>query len=369
MLSHTLEFLRIADTQPGDEKVRRRRESATELVTSVGHKDQHKMLLALVQGAVAGFQSPVFGQQSPVVSLLIKAIQDKDATLPNDLTENAVEIRAIAGIVVGEMLTNHAKTPEAVLAALSVRSALSSCPGATEKYLRWMLDTLLAAADKVIASEARLRRQRGTPALAKLGELEEPAEDVNAWPTFLPAVQAAIREAHEQEKINREEIETLWWMFAGHSDVEEKALADISSPVAAAFCCGLELAKRAILPPASSSVGLVKRAVEAGRKPTTLSAVSLQDAAAIWVTSDAMIEGLCPVGGSSDETIADYPALLPISWVCRQLRESKDATKLGKEVAAHTGIAVSHKHDPASWGAQVFREAILQRAITAAKGL
>jgi hypothetical protein len=49
------------------------------------------------------------------------------------------------------------------------------------------------------------------------------------------------------------------------------------------------------------------------------------------------------------------------------LRESKDVTKLGKEVADHTGIPTNQKHSPSSWGAQVFQEAILQRAIRAAK--
>jgi hypothetical protein len=366
MLNYTLEFLRIADTQPGDEKVRKRRESAAELVAHIAHKDRHKILLAFVQGIVGGFQAPVFSQQAPAVAVLIKAIQDKD-TLPNDLTENGVEIRALAGIAIGELLANHAKTAEAVLAALSIRSALSSHPAATEKHLRWILDTLLVAADKVIASEAKLRRQRGTPALTRLGEMEAPADETKGWDTFLPATQAAIKEAHDQEKINREEIEILWWMFAAYSDVEHKPLADIASPVMAAFCCGLELARHAIVPPPASLVGMVKRAVETGRKPAALGPVAMQDAAAIWITSDAMIHGLCPQGGSSDETISDLPALLPVSWVCRQLREFKDATKLGKEVAAHTGIPLNQKLDPASWGAQVFREAILQRAITAAK--
>src|SRR5947207_1571294 len=168
MLNYTLEFLRIADTQPGDEKVRKRRESAAELVAHIAHKDRYQILLAFVQGIVGGFQAPVFGQLTPAVVMLIKAIQDKDATLPNDLTENGLEIQALAGIATGELLTNHAKSTAAILAALSIRSALSSRPAATEKHLRWMLDSLLVAADKVIASEAKLRRQRGTPALSHL---------------------------------------------------------------------------------------------------------------------------------------------------------------------------------------------------------
>ncbi len=369
MLSHTLEFLRIADTQPSDEKIRRRKESAAEIVALIRQTEQHKSLLDLVQGVVNGFQPPVFNQTSPSVELLIKSIQKKDATLPNDLTENALEIRALAGIAVGELLANHADTTSAILASLSLRSALDSRPTATEKHLKWMLEFLLPAADVVTAAQAKARRRRETPALDKLGALEEPAEGETegAWELLRSSVYDALNEAKGQEKIHHEETEILWWMFAAYTDVAQKHMADIESPVAAAFCCGLELPQRAILPPPPSARAMIKRAVEPSRKPATLRAISLHDAAAKWVTPEALIPALCPASQQSDEVIASYPAILPVSWVCRQLRESRDVSKLGNEVASHTGIPLNHKHVPSGWGAQVFAEAILQRALKAAR--
>lgn len=369
MLSHTLEFLRISDTLPNDEKVRRRRESAEEIVAHIRKTEHHKNLLALVQGIVNGFQPPVFSQSSPIVELLIKSVQKRDATLPNDLTENALEIRALAGIAIGELLGIHGDTTSAMLAALSLRSALDSRPTATEKYLKWMLDFLLQAADALTAARAKARRRRETPALEKLGQLEEPVggEADEAWSILRFSVYDALKEAKEQEKINQEETEVLWWMFAAYSDVAQNHMSDIESPVVAAFCCGLELAQRSILPPPASARGMIKRAVEAGRKPNTLGTISLNDAAEKWITPDALILALCPPSPQSDEAIASYPAIFPVSWVCRQLRESRDVNMLGKEVFLQTGIPLSHKQVPARWGAQVFAEAILQRALKANK--
>jgi hypothetical protein len=363
MLNHTLEFLRIADVQPNDEKIRKRRESAAELVTAITSKENRSVLLAFLQGVVGGFDGPPFSQESPAVALLIKSIKDRDATLPQDLKENATELRAVAAIAVGELLTNQPEGKpgeEAIVAALSMNSALSSRPAASNKYIRWMHDTLSAASDKVLHTAARRRRQRSNEAFQKLDKLKKPAEGTDVWDTLLPVFKAALREVSAQEAVDREEIETLWWMFGAYSDIEQKPLADIS-PMAAAFSSGFELAQRALLPPSPSAVAMVKRAVESGRKPAALGSVSLQDATADW--SEAMINSLSPADGRPEGTFASYPALLPISFACQRLRECKDAPKLGKDFTVTTGIPLTFSQSPANWGAQVFREVILQRFV------
>jgi hypothetical protein len=366
MLNKTLEFIRIADVQPTDDKVRRRTESATELVAHLAGTGNRDVLLAFLQGTVVGFDGPLFTQDSPAVVLLVNTIKAKDATLPFDLKENAIELRAVAAIAVGELLTRQSEshpTDETVLAALSMRSALSSRPTASNKHICWMLDTLLAASDKVLYSAGQFRRKRGTRALRQLDKLEKPA-DANVWEVLMPAFKSALLEASVQEAVDREEIETLWWMFTAYSEVEQKPLAELS-PLAAAFCCGIELAQRALLPPSPSTTEMVKRAVESGRKPATLASVALQDATAQW--SEAMISRLCPGGGSADEAVSAYPALLPIAWACSRLRECRDAPRLGKDFTASTGVPLSFSQPPASWGAQVFREKIVQRVLLGAK--
>ena len=363
MLNKTLEFLRIADTQPSDEKVRKRGESAQDLLAPL--RDNRDILLGFLQGVVAGFASAPFTQESPAVALIIKTIKEKDATLPHDLKENAVELRAVAAIAVGELLTHQpdgVPTDEGVFAALSIRSALSLRPAATEKHIKWALDTLLNASDEVLQAAARLRRKRGTPALQKLAGMKETAPTTDLWSVVVPSVKSALQEATAQAATDREEIETLWWMFSAYSETEKKPLAGLE-PAAAAFCSGIELAQRALLPPSLGAVAMVGRAVESGRKASTLGPVSLQDAAKDW--SQAMFDALSPVDGARAEAVSSYPAVLPISWACRRLRENKDgAQKLGKELKAATGITSDISYPPAEWGAQVFRERILQRVLT-----
>jgi hypothetical protein len=362
MLNKTLEFLRIADTQPSDEKVQKRTESAQDAEASL--RDNRALLLDSLQGIVAGFTSTRFTQESEAVVLLIKAIKDHGA-LPHDLKENAVELRAVAAIAVGELLTQHPEgvaTNEAVLAALAIRAALSLRPAATEKHIKWMLDTLLDASDDVLQAAARLRRKRGTPALQKLAAIKESTPTTDLWAVVVPSVKSALQEATAQAAIDGEEIETLWWMFSAYSEVGKKPLADLE-PVAAAFCSGIELAQRGLLPPSLSAVAMVKRAVESGREAATLAPISLQDSAKHL--SDRMLNTLSPVSGSVADAISSYPALLPISWTCRRLRECKNGSqKLGKELKAATGISSSLSCPPAEWGAQVFRERILQRFLT-----
>jgi hypothetical protein len=365
MLNKTLEFLRIADTQPSDEKVQKRTESAQALLDDLA-KDRN-LLLDFVQGIVAGFISAQFTQESQSVVLIIKTIKDR-GTLPHDLKENAVELRAVAAIAIGELLTHQPEsvpTDEAVLAALSLRSALSLRPAATEKHIKWMLDTLLNASDDVLRASARNRRKRGTPALQKLARIKETTPATDLWAVVVPSIRSALQEAVAQTAIDREETETLWWMFAAYSELERKPLAGLS-PAAASFCSGIELAQRALLPPSLSALAMVRRAVESGRETSTLVPISLQDAAKDW--SDTMLNALSPVSGSMAEAASSYPALLPISWACGRLREcTNGARKLGKELKAATGIPSNLSRPPAEWGAQVFWERILQRVLTDAE--
>jgi hypothetical protein len=245
-----------------------------------------------------------------------------------------------------------APADEAVLAALALESALSARPAAGNKHIRSMFAALASAGEKVLASAARRRRQRGNGALAKLDKLKKPAEGTDVWETIMPAVKAAMDEASAQEAVDREELETLWWMFGAYSEIEQKPLAELS-PSAAAFCSGIELAKRALLPPTPAAVAMVKRAVETGRKPSTLGALSLPETIGEW--SASMLDALSPPDAESDGLLSGHPALLPLSYACN------DSPKLGKDFAALTGLPLTHAQTPAQWGAQVFRERILQR--------
>ncbi len=368
MLNKAFEFLRIADPQPSNEKVRLRTKSATDLVAHFSLKENRDTLLRVVQGAVAGFDSPVFAQESPSVVLLIKAIKDGDggdAAFPSDLKENGLELRAIAGMVVGELLASSLKgdiSAEAMLTALSI-SAASLRPSASEKHIRWMSQALKSEADKVLQLGAVQCRLRGTPALQQLDDIELPEEGEDTeeeWKKIVPAVKAALFEAKEQAAIDREEIETLWWMFAAFSELEHKPIGELS-PSAAAFASGIELGRRSLLPPSPSAIGMVERIVKSGRKASALTPITLEHAIADW--TQPMLDSLVPVDEKIGKVVSQCPAILPLSWACRRLREGGTAT-LGNDFTSATGLPINHPLPPSAWGAQVFRETVLLRVLT-----
>jgi hypothetical protein len=365
MLNKTLEFLRIADLQPSHEKVKKRSESAKELTRLISKREHRDLLLACIQGIVVGFDGPLFKQESIAVGQIYKAINDRDATLPFDLKENALELRAVAGIAVGELLTTHASpqnTPagDADLAAMSLSASLGSRPDATDKHIRWMLETVHNAAVNVLRSAAGARRKRSTDAFETLADLQQPAEVTDLWNEIMPAIKSAIQEVREQEAINREELETLWWMFAAFSESEGKPLADLGA-LGAALIAGIELAQRVLLPPSASSAAMIKRAVEFGRKPEDFVAKKLQDAAGSW--SDAMSNSFSTENGDTDALVASYPALLPLTATCKWIRADGNRPKTVKEIKALTGLALTHQQTPTEWGLQMFREKVLQRRL------
>lgn len=365
MLSKTFEFLRIADVQPADEKVRKRTQSATDLLNQIRAEDSRDVVLALLQGVVMGFDKAPFTQDSPVVALLIKAVKDHDA-FPNDLKENATELRAVAAIVLGELLTasvTDGGDDDANLAALAIRSALTLRPQNGDKHIRWALSELLGAGDQLLNTVALQRRRRRNAALQDAKKMKEsaPANPADLWTVVVPKMKAALEEAANQAAIDREELETLWWLFGGYSEVSQKPLLELS-PSAAAFCSGIELARRSLLPPSPNAPAMVKRATETGRKPASLAEISLQESVKDW--SGEMFSALAPADGSSEDMILRHPALLPIAWACKSLRERGGAPKLGKEFPGATGIPLDRSYSPAEWGAQVFRESVLLRILT-----
>ena len=269
-------------------------------------------------------------------------------------------------MAVGELLEKLRDEPSnklTLMAGLAI-SAAELIPASTEKHIHWMQDTLRSSARKGLALQAIQRRQRATPLLDAFDELEssEDAEtDESAVAEILPALKSALKEAKAQAVIDREEIETLWWMFGAFSETEQKPFSKLQ-PAVAAFGAGRELAQRSLIPPSQAAAAMIERIVGSDRKPATLAPSALQDIAAKWTSSAR--DSFVSADGEASSAISRCPSLFPVSWACRRLRDSGD---LGKDFASVTGITADVSISPAEWGAQVFREAILLRFLTGDK--
>lgn len=361
MLSKAFEFVRIADPNPNDEKVRRRKDAAALLLKELsGNRD---LLLSALQGVVAGFDKVPLTQDSAVVQIALKAVKGADAAFPEDLSENAMELRSVVGIAIGELLTEAPiaePNGSAVLAALCLRSAFALRGVEKNQHLRAMFKDLESAAQRLLLQAAQSRRQRSitsSQALEELVTTEEDEETEHTLEDVLPIIGSAFQELRANATKDREELEILWWLFSEYSEIADKLLRDLS-PAAAAFCAGVELADKALLPPSPSTIAMIDRAVKTNHGPSG-EKLKLEEALKGWTKPmmDALLVPSAQMKGNPEL----YPALIPLSWACRKSSADNATGELDKNFTKVTGIDKRVEAAAAEWGAQIFREKIVLR--------
>lgn len=364
MLSKAYEFVRIADTNPSDEKVRRRKDAAALLLEEFsGNRD---LLLSALQGVVAGFEKAPVTQDSLVVQAVIKAVKGPDTAFPENLSENAMELRSVAGMAIGELLTQQASAlganDSSVLAALCLLSAFALRGPEKNQHLRATLEILESAAQNLSAKAAQACRQRTVTSSQALLELVTREEEKDAEQTLedvLPIIRSAFQELRTNTAKDREELELLWWLFSEYSEAADKLLRDLS-PSGAAFCAGVELADRSLLPPSPSTVAMVERALK-GRHGSPGEKMQLQEAIKSWTKQ--MVDALLTPNAQARGNPEAFPALLPLSWACQRISTDGASLELDKNFAKVTGIDKKREAVPAEWGKQIFRERIVLRLL------
>lgn len=359
MLSRAFEWYRIVNVKPSSEMIDRRAAAARDILKAIDSADDWDLALACAAGVVAGFQGN-FTQESPAVQSLVGAIRTHESAFPQDLSENALELRACASVVLGEVLVrkgDQAPPPDAVLVASVLRSGLGPRPSPKGKYLKQMLDELDATAAKVLASGGIARRRRPVTAAQRFEKLAEPPDLATAWKSLMPALKAASKDLAQQSEIDREEVNVLWWMFAGVSSTTGQSIAEMPSG-AAALCCGAELADQCLVPPASSLEAMVGRAFETGRPPRELVARGIEEFVADW--GDKLPSLLVP-DEATREFAQKYPLLVPVSWLGARLLASKGATQWKTEFERMSDVPTKHALNATRWAIQAFRERVAYR--------
>ena len=356
MIAQALEFCRLANPQPQHTEIEKRSEAAEKLVAKLVGNEARSHLLAAVQGVVSGFDKTPFTQQSPTVKLIVETIKFGDLSLPEDLTENSNSLRAVAAMAIQSILTGKASVSGTIV-ALALRSALSLRKPPTERYLKWVLETLLTSADTLLVAQGEKRRNSTQEKLSELLSLEEPEDGDELWGTLVPAVQAAVQELSTRAEIDREELNMLWWMFTAYSSIADSPL-DQLKPEEVASCVGLELAALSLLPPTPNSSELVKRAIVRTLSPVRED-VSLKSLSGAWSAEmRRQIVGSFSSGGNIADKI---PAILPLTKAVSYVNESETKVNLDRPYVQATGFAATLAAQPDEWGAQIFRETVLKR--------
>ena len=360
MLNRVFEWYQMVNPTPADEVINHRTASVTSLVAAILEKEDYEILIQLVAAAVSGLDRG-FTQETPLISLVVQAIREHQSAFPEDLSENALEVRACCALVVGEILAQSGSATDrgdSVLAAGLLTSALGIRPMPAERYLKRVLEELRAKAASVLVSESTAKRQRTATSLEAFDGIAE----LTAIPELCAAIQKAMKtsfaQLEKQAAADREELDILWWMFTGYSFAAGKPLTELD-PAAAALCCAGELASLVVVPPSRNTCEMVQRAIATGRKPAALAAKSLDQIAKSW---DAPIVSLfIPEDDNIAKIIQSYPSLFPLSSLCRRLRDSEFAEIGGSDIERLTGIPATHAISPRELGVQAFNERIAQR--------
>lgn len=368
MLIRAFEWYRLVNVQPTSQTIDNRAAAARNIMSAIDEAEDWHLALGCAVGVVAGFEGN-FTQDSPVVQSLIRAIRAHESAFPQDLSENALELRVCAAVALGEiMVRNGDQAPDtsALLIASVLRSGLGARPSPSSRHLKQMLDELDGAAAKVLVSGAFSRRRRLVALAEGFEKLQEltPTELPAAWKSLVPALTAAMRESAQHSEIDREELNVLWWMFSGVSSTTGRLIAKMPSG-AAVLCCGAELGDQCLVPPTLGLEAMVQRAYETGRKPSEMTDRNIEELAADW---DPELPNVLVPNEDARRLAQTYPSLFPLSWLCDRLLASKGPTGWTVEFERLTDIPTNHTLLPANWAIQAFRERVAHRVHTKSPG-
>ena len=366
MLSRLFEWYRMVDPEPSDDTITKRREAIGALLDTISNQQDDELLVSAIAATINGFDG--VDQESPIVKATVSAIRNHQPAFPEDLSENALAVRACCTIALGEILDRdkEAQYDDALLVATLITSANGVRPAAKERYLRNAIEELESAARKVLEKAAQTRRRRNSIALDELDGLEAtslPGDVKDFWKVLYPTLKGVFVEIQEQATADREELQVLWWLYRGFSDTAQlKKLTELDSS-AAALGCGAELGDIVVCPPAAGICQIVRRAAQEGRKKQDLIPRSLTHVASKWASST--LSALLPTQDIVTQLIQSHPTLLPLSWLSKRIHESGKDDVWEAEFRSKTGIPPDHACSPAEWAAQAFHEKIAQRVYQA----
>jgi len=364
MVNRTLEWHRIVNAKPSPDTIDRRTAAITDLVKAYDEATDWEVILQSVAGVVAGFEKN-HSQDSSAVGLVFRSLQGKDSTVPQDLTDNALELRAAAATALGEIISRSPdKYPDstALLVAITFQTGLGIRPRPKERHLKAMLDELDQASRSTLQRAQKMIRQR-TPSGKKILSIDEnaAADPAAAIKNLTKAAKEMASEFANQSSLDREELDILWWLFSGASTTSGLSVNDLAAGKAA-LVVGAEIANMCLLPPPNNANAFVRRGISLTKNPDakrSLEKIIAETDSATWALFDAEADG------SLGE---DYPAICTLSWVCAKLKSSAVTTGWLPEFSAKTGLDASQSFDAFAVAEQAFKERIAQRLYSSMNG-
>lgn len=343
MLNRLSDFYRIVHPDPPDALVTQRKEA---IVAFMGQFSKPELQYACADIAAFGLGPSPGAAQTEAAMAIISAIQGPQPSFSSDIGANPLDVRAFAGIALGE----HLGTDRDGVTAALVISALATRTLPEERYLRELTLALLEAARKSAEAAGNAQRERPELEIAAI-QGANPAGIAESVRSALDKFKEAVERNLEAD---REELEILWWVFGGHStslgkpfhalDVPQRILASAS-----------ELAELVIVPPASGSAQFLHATLKEDR-PVTLRHL-------IEPCTSTLLESVARRRKQTAAFLTDHPALLPLTWLsCRRL-DSGMAAGWEAEFEQKTHVSAGDERAASRWATQVFNECVAARLL------
>ncbi len=345
MLNRISDFYRIVSPEPSDALITQRKEAIASFLENLSEPE---LQYACADIAAFGLGQSPSSPQVEAANSIIAAIQASQPSFSSDLGANALDIRVFAGIALSE----HIKAENNAMIAAMIVSALGTRSLPQERYLAEFASALLEVASRFLETAGCEHRRRP--------ELKMPAIQGVDLPTVSKSLKSGL-ESFKQAvdsnlRMDREELDILWWVFGGHSitlgkpfhamDIARRAIASAS-----------ELAELVIVPPMIGSSQFLYATLKEDR-PLTLRQL-------IEPCTPDLLNSVARLRTETSELLSAHPALLPFMWLsCRRL-DSGMAGGWETEFENKTHISVNEERAATNWAAQVFNECVAARLLSA----
>jgi hypothetical protein len=340
MLSRIKDWYLIVNPQPTDEVIEQRKDAAARLVKQVGAPN---VVFSCVELAMLEQPRAPSATLSGCMDLVGECIRHGDPTFSTDHQGNALELRVLAAIALGEIISAATALDSHSLGAAALALAAVSCrtlpPG---RHLRRMLEDLVRLAAEALSNAGTQARHKSEPRLA-----EKVAVDAAGLETLRKGISdlAALR------RVDREDVDVLGWIVRRRSRTTQEAL-DVLAPGARALVVGTELADFVLVPPPPNSTQTLASLVgHADTAPLTIASVVSSLPEHFWTL-------LQPIGDLPKQC----PRILALSYL-GTLRPSSGAADWARAFEDQTSFPTDTSALPIAWAKQAFTERIAQRLL------
>lgn len=368
MIAKLGEWYRIVTIDLRHEVLEKRQNAIEKIIETLTSKNEIDLLLQLISGI--GWH---FRPDTPIVNFLMSELQNTDLTFATELMDCETELQVVASLVLYEIITRGSKgssivnkfSPVFVLTGFNLRKEL-----ATENiHYGSMMSTLVDISKTSILRISEKNRKRPNISVdhIKIKEvltggqnLEENNSQIliSNIEKVLTTFQKQIIALDESSRIEYEELNLLWWLFAKRSSSTNELFSDINLPVAI-LIGAFELADISIIPPYPTSIDILLDAVSAYRDGDKK--ITFDEMVAAW-SQRSISQIMFNLSGM--DKMSTYPAVFPVSWILRRFYESQGQIEWANEFSSNTGIDVHFPLDLTIWAEQILWERICWRLVS-----